>query len=117
MTQRGLHPKFAITNATTAAPTRIERARGFLEAATLSEDWVQSMGRRALALEARHITHIEGSRRTLDQAEWLLTGEPVAEANPDDVRELLKYHRASVSKHLLKEVYEKIRSEAEKDSP
>jgi hypothetical protein len=34
--------------------TRIERARGFLEAATLSEAWVREMGRRALILEAHH---------------------------------------------------------------
>jgi hypothetical protein len=31
-------PKFTITNRITAALTRIERARGFLEAATLSEN-------------------------------------------------------------------------------
>ena len=41
-------PKFTITNTITEALTRIERARGFLEAATLSEDWVARMNRRAL---------------------------------------------------------------------
>jgi hypothetical protein len=38
------NPKFTITNRITARLTRIERARGFLEAATLSEDWVREMG-------------------------------------------------------------------------
>jgi len=94
MAKRGFKPKFGITNAITAALTRIERARGFLEAATLSEDWVQAMGDRALVLEAHHTTHIEGTRLTLDQAERLLAGEPVPEADPDDTRELLNYRRA-----------------------
>lgn len=87
-------PKLQITNRITAALTRIERARGFLEAATLSEAWVREMGRRALILEAHHTTHIEGTRLTLEQAERLLDGQPVPEANPDDARELLNYRRA-----------------------
>ena len=33
-------PRFSITNPITEALTRIERARGFLEAAKLSEDWM-----------------------------------------------------------------------------
>jgi len=94
MTKHGFQPKFTITNAITAALTRIERTRGFLEAATLSEDWVQAMGARALVLEAHHTTHIEGTRLTLDQAERLLGGETVPEADPDDARELLNYRRA-----------------------
>jgi Fic family protein len=52
------------------------------------------MGRRALMLEAHHTTHIEGSRLTLEQAERLLEGNPVPEADPDDVRELLNYRKA-----------------------
>ena len=87
-------PKCTITNRITAGLTRIERARGFLEAATLSEDWVREMGRRALILEAHHTTHIEGTRLTLDQAERLLAGSLVPEADPDDVRELLNYRKA-----------------------
>lgn len=94
MNRSGLQPKFSITNAITAALTRIERARGFLEAATLSEDWVLAMGERALVLEAHHTTHIEGTRLTLDQAERLMAGEAVPEADPDDARELLNYRRA-----------------------
>lgn len=87
-------PKFSITNRITANLTRIERARGFLEAATLSEYWVREMGRRALILEAHHTTHIEGTRLTLEQAERLLEGKPVPEADPEDARELLNYRRA-----------------------
>ena len=87
-------PRFTITNAITAALTRIERARGFLEAATLSEDWIRRMGERALVLEAHHTTHIEGTRLTLEQSERLWAGEDVPEADPDDVRELLNYRRA-----------------------
>ena len=55
------NPKFTITNRVTAAITHIERARGFLEAATLSDDWVRNMGNKALIKEAHHTTHIEGS--------------------------------------------------------
>jgi hypothetical protein len=44
------NPLFTITNRIAARLTRIERARGFLEAATLSEAWVRWMGRRALIL-------------------------------------------------------------------
>lgn len=64
-----IKPIFTITNRITSGLTHIERARGFLEAAALSEDWVREMGRRALILEAHHTTHIEGTRLTLDQAE------------------------------------------------
>lgn len=91
---KNFKPIFTITNRITAGLTRIERARGFLEAATLSEAWVSEMGRRALILEAHHTTHIEGTRLTLEQAERLLAGNPVPEADPDDVRELLNYRKA-----------------------
>lgn len=63
---------FTITNAITAALTRIERARGFLEAARLSEEWLSGMQARALVLEAHHTTHIEGTHLTLDQSESCL---------------------------------------------
>ncbi len=89
-----LKPRFTITNRMTAAITNIERARGFLDAAKLSADWVREMGNRALILEAHHTTHIEGSRLTLDQAERLWHGEAVPEADPNDARELLNYRDA-----------------------
>lgn len=78
----------------TAAITQIERARGFMEAARLSDDWVRDMGAEALIKEAHHTTHIEGTQLTLDQAERLWRGEVVPEADPDDARELLNYRSA-----------------------
>lgn len=87
-------PKFTITNRMTQAITRIERARGFLEAAQLSAEWVREVGEQALILEAHYTTHIEGTRLTLDQAERLWKGEAVPEADPDDARELLNYRTA-----------------------
>lgn len=88
------NPKFKITNRMTAAITQIERARGFLEAARLSDDWLRDMGAEALIKEAHHTTHIEGTQLTLDQAERLWRGEAVPEADPDDARELLNYRSA-----------------------
>jgi Fic family protein len=90
----GFNPIFTITNRMTSAITRIERARGFLEAARLSDDWVRDMGNQALMKEAHHTTHIEGTRLTLDQAERLWRGETVPEADPEDTRELLNYGSA-----------------------
>jgi Fic family protein len=90
----GFQPQFRITNHMTAGLTRIERARGFLDAAKLSEDWLATMRSRAFLLEAHHTTHIEGTQLTLEQAERLLAGEVVEGTDPDDVRELLNYRDA-----------------------
>lgn len=88
-----MHP-FTITNAIAASLTRIERARGFLEATRLSEDWVRGMQARALVLEAHYTTHIEGTHLTLDQSERLLAGEQMPDVDPEDARELLNYRDA-----------------------
>ena len=113
-------PRFSITNPITAALTRIERARGFLEAAKLSEDWVRRMGERALVLEAHHTTHIEGTRLTLEQSQRLLAGETVPGADPDDVRELLNYrgafefvstylgHGGPITEGLVREIHRRL---------
>ncbi|MFA6291585.1 MAG: Fic family protein [Victivallales bacterium] len=90
----GLAPKFTITNEIANALTTIERARGFLDAATLSEDWIGRMSKRALLLEAHHTTHIEGTHLTLEQAQKLWEGKTVKNADPDDTRELLNYREA-----------------------
>jgi Fic family protein len=87
-------PRFSITNSIAAALTRIERARGFLDAAKLSEEWIRRMSERALVLEAHHTTHIEGTQLTLEQSERLLGGATVPGADPEDVRELLNYRGA-----------------------
>ena len=113
-------PKFTITNRMTAAITQIERARGFLEAAHLSEDWVRDMGAEALIKEAHYTTHIEGTRLTLDQAERLWRGEAVPEADPDDTRELLNYRSSfefvsdcldsgdPITERLIREIHRKL---------
>ncbi len=87
-------PRFTITNAITAALTEIERARGFLEAATLSDAWVEEMRSRAFLLEAHHTTHIEGTRLTLEDAAGVLAGRDVPGADPDDTREVLNFREA-----------------------
>ena len=87
-------PTVTITNAITRDLTKIERARGFLDAATLSDEWVRRMSQRALLLEAHHTTHIEGTQLTLEQSQAVWDGHTVAEANADDVRELLNYRVA-----------------------
>lgn len=113
----GFRPVFTTTHSITGGLTRIERARGFLEAAVLSEQWVREMGRRALLLEAHHTTHIEGTRLTLDQSRRLLEGDSVAAADPEDVRELLNYRKAfdfvseyvssggSITEGLIREIH------------
>lgn len=87
-------PVFNLTHTITNALTDIERARGFLEAALLSEDWLAEMQQRALLLEAHHTTHIEGTQLTLEQSELLLAGETLVEVDPDDAKELLNYRQA-----------------------
>ena len=87
-------PLFEISNQTANALTTIERARGFLEAANLSEQWLKQMQNRALVLEAYHTTHIEGTQLTLRESEQLWQGQHLSDANPDDVRELLNYRQA-----------------------
>lgn len=115
-----LKPKYEITDSIAAGLTEIERARGFLEAATLSDDWIRQMANRALVLEAHHTTHIEGTHLSLDQAEKLWAGEAVPEADPDDTKELLNYRDAfnfvseymedkgPVSEGLIREIHKRL---------
>ncbi|MFL7838706.1 MAG: Fic family protein [Candidatus Promineifilaceae bacterium] len=116
----GFEPHFAITNSIAAALTQIERARGFLDAARLSEVWLAAMRSRALLLEAHHTTHIEGTRLTLAQAEQILAGNVVPDADPDDARELLNYREAfdfvsawldeggPITESLIREIHRKL---------
>ena len=87
-------PKLSITNSIANNLTTIERARGFLEAAMLSDEWVAKMQSQALILEAHHTTHIEGTQLTLEQSEQLWEGHHLEAVNPDDVKELLNYRQA-----------------------
>lgn len=115
-----MNPHFTITNAITHSLAQIERARGFLEAAQLSEAWIRRMSERALLLEAHHTTHIEGTKLTLDQAEQLLAGESVPQADADDVQELLNYRDAfhlvadyldsgaPITERLIREIHKRL---------
>lgn len=90
-----LAPQFTISNAITAGLTAIERARGFLEAATLSEEWMRRMSQRALLLEA------------LDQlfANGRLTLSDLEERFPETNRRTLQRDlRGMLSKGLLREM-------------
>lgn len=60
MPNDGFVPKISLTNAITAALTRIVCARGFLEATTGPEEWVRQMDERVLVLERHHTTHVKG---------------------------------------------------------
>jgi Fic family protein len=113
-------PRFTITNGITAHLTTIERARGFLEAATLSEQWVRRMSQRAILLEAHHTTHIEGTQLSVEQAEQAWAGHEVEGASADDVRELLNYRGAfalvseylssgaPISEGLIREIHQRL---------
>ena len=88
------NPHFHITNKMANDLTQIERVKGFLEAAVLSEDWISEMQNRALVLEAHHTTHIEGTTLTLEQSEQILSGQKLADADPNDTQELMNYRDA-----------------------
>lgn len=115
-----MNPRFTTTYTITTALSQIERARGFLEAAQLSEDWVRQMSERALLLEAHHTTHIEGTRLSLIEAEQLLAGQPVPNADADDVRELINYRdafnlvseylesQAPITEGLIREIHKRL---------
>lgn len=111
---------FTTTHQITAALTVIERARGFLEAASLSEAWVARMSAEALLLEAHHTTHIEGTALTFDEAARVWAGESVAGADRNDVQELLNYRDAfefvsqyldsgdPITEGLIREIHKKL---------
>ena len=84
---------------------QIEKARGFLEAAHLSNQWIRKMSRNAFLLETHHTTHIEGTQLTLDQSKRVLAGKDIPRANEKDVKEVKNYRDAFklVSDYLKKE--------------
>jgi Fic family protein len=95
-------PKFTITNKINNALLEVERARGFLEAAELKDQWLKDMQSEALILETHHSTHIEGTQLTLSQAQDILAGKTVKGVKSDDRQELLNYKEAMdfVSEYL-----------------
>lgn len=118
--EKEFNPKFTISNAIANGLTLIERSRGFLQAARISENWVKAMAKRAFLLETYHTTHIEGTRLTLKQAETLLAGKDVPDADPDDKKELLNYRKAfgfvadyvkdggPITEGLIREIHKKL---------
>lgn len=87
-------PKFIITNKINNSLLEIERARGFLEAAKLKEEWIKEMQSEAIILESHHSTHIEGTQLTLKQAREILAGKSLRGIRKDDRQELLNYKKA-----------------------
>lgn len=87
-------PQFRISTKIAEAISKIERCRGFLDAANLSQSWLSKMQEKAFILEAHSTTHIEGTELDLEQAEKLLKGENIIDENPDDIQELLNYKKA-----------------------
>ncbi len=55
------NPKCTITPKINKALVEIKRVRGFLDAVKLKDDWLVDMQKKALILESRHSTHIEGT--------------------------------------------------------
>lgn len=98
-------PKFTITLEINNALAEIERARGFLDAIKIKEEWFAEMQKEALILETHYSTHIEGTALTLKQAKDILEGKRVKAVNPDDKKELLNYKKAMdfISGYLGKE--------------
>lgn len=111
-------PKFTITNKINKALLEIERARGFLEATKLKEEWIKEMQSEALILESHYSTHIEGTKLTLAQSKKILTGKTVMGINKDDRQELLNYKEAmdfvseylgkksDITENLIKQIHE-----------
>lgn len=77
-------PNFTVTHAITVDLSRIERTRGFMDAATLSGYRICQMGTRSFIPEAHHTTHIEGTKLPLDESRVLLAGEGVPAATADE---------------------------------
>lgn len=92
-------PKFTITHTITKALLEIERARGFLDAANLNEEWITEMQSEALILEAHHSTHIEGTQLTLAQVQDILAGKSLK-----GIRKELNLVRRTVQRDLSKRV-------------
>lgn len=113
-------PKYTISLPIASSLTAIERTRGFLEAATLSKEWVSKMQKRALILESHYTTHIEGTHLSLDQSERLIAGEKMKDVDAEDVKELLNYKKAfdfvadyvfsqgAITEGLIREIHKRL---------
>ena len=90
-------PKFTINTKINKALVEIERVRGFLDAIKLKKEWISSMQKDALILEAHYSTHSEGTALNLDQSKSILEGKKVVGINHDDEKDL-------VNKKIIKAV-------------
>ena len=114
------NPKFNITVEINNLLTVIERVRGFLEAANLTESWIKNMQDKALILEAHYTTHIEGTELTLEQSKKALQGKKISGTDPEDIKELLNYRKAfelvsnylnsgdPITEVLIREIHKKL---------
>ena len=105
MSQKKFSPRYTITPTILNRLMEIERARGFLDAANLSSQWIRKMSRNAFLLESHHTTHIEGTQLTLEQSKKILAGKKISGADKEDVKEIKNYRDAFklVSGYLEKE--------------
>lgn len=94
MSKQAFSPQFTITQSLLNNLMEIEKARGFLKAASLSNQWIKKMSQNALLLETHHTTHIEGTQLTLAQSKKILAGQFVPGTNKEDVKELKNYKDA-----------------------
>lgn len=94
MKKKKFSPQFKITHSMLNDLMDIEKARGFLEAAHLSKQWIRKMSRNALLAETHHTTHIEGTQLTLEQSKKILAGKKVPGADKQDIKEVKNYRDA-----------------------
>ena len=113
-------PKFQISHSMLNHLMQIEKARGFLEAAQLSKQWVKRMSRNALLVETHHTTHIEGTQLTLEQSKKILAGQKVSGVSKQDIKEVKNYRDAfnlvsnylktetSIKESIIKEIHKEL---------
>ena len=87
-------PKFKISQSMLKNLMQIEKARGFLEVAHLSKQWIRKMSKNALLVETHHTTHIEGTQLSFEQSKKILAGHKVIGANKQDIKEVKNYKDA-----------------------
>ena len=94
MKSSSFSPKFKITQSMLKNLMGIERARGFLEAAKLSKQWIRKISHNAFLLETYHTTHIEGTQMSFEDSKKILTGKKVSHLDKQDIKEVKNYRDA-----------------------
>ena len=118
--EKKFSPKFKITQSMLNHLMQIEKARGFLEAAHLSKQWVKKMSRNALLVETHHTTHIEGTQLTFEQSKKVLAGHKVSGVSKQDIKEVKNYRDAfqlvsnylktetSIKESIIKDIHKEL---------